>query len=110
MKQSNPMSLARRNRLSALLVTTLVAAIYYALFHGFISFMTPEALWSVWAHIAFVWVPLTLAAIFYAWAIRPLPISRPQRVLTTLAASVAATVSGALLFDLLWFHQLPVIK
>lgn len=110
MNKSILMNLARKNRLSALLVTTFLAVTYYALFHGFASFMAPEALWSLWVHIAFVWVPLALAATFYTWAIKPLAISRSQRVLTILGASLVATVAGALLFNLLWFHQLPVIK
>ena len=110
MKKSNPVSLVRRSRLAALLVTTIAAAIYYAIFLGFASFIEPQALWSAWAHVAFVWAPLAIMAIFYAWVIKPMAIARSTRILTTLGASVVATLSGALLLNLLWFHHLPVIK
>lgn len=104
------MTFPTQNRLTAFLTALIFAVLYYAIFHVATRHLSPVQLWSIWAHFAFVWLPLILTALLYLWAIRRLRISVLSRTVATLCAAPLSTLLGAILFQLLWFHQLPVIR
>ena len=104
------LSVFRRNIASAFLGAVLLALIYHVAILLITSKMQPESLWSVWAHIAFVWVPILMSGAFFHWACNRLGYSRIRSVLQDIVAAVLASVISMLLAGLIVFNNLPTIK
>ncbi|MEW5786930.1 MAG: hypothetical protein AB1899_03650 [Pseudomonadota bacterium] len=104
------LSVFRRNIVSAFLGALLLALIYHIGFLLITSDMQPESLWSVWAHIAFVWVPVLMSGAFFHWVCNMLGYSRIRSVLQDIVAAVLAPVISMVLASLIVFGNLPTIK
>lgn len=90
--------------LNASVGTLLLVLIYHVLFIA-ISwlFVTPHALWSLWAHIAFVWVPIVAAGLFFFWSSRGFVQSRIWRVIQTISISILAPGISMAMLSFVWF-------
>jgi hypothetical protein len=78
--------------------------VYHVLFIAIAwVFVTPHALWSLWAHITFVWVPVVVAGLFFFWSSRGFVQSRTWRTVQIVSTSILAPGISIAMLSFVWF-------